>query len=194
MHAIYFWAKRLHLMTNATGQRVLSRIAKVPDMTPARFDLMCLLRTPWILGHLGDPRRQKNGPGFYRSRAAMAQSGLICRLGLHPSTVSKMLKRLREMGWVRVERDYEDGRAKLVYATELGLRRIWQAMSRVFRGRLMASRFEHVHRGLRPSVHVFEALDETRDLLTDLARCFGDRSNVDYNYGTTVYRIEQPLG
>ncbi|GHG09009.1 MULTISPECIES: MarR family winged helix-turn-helix transcriptional regulator [Streptomyces] len=51
---------------------------------------------------------------------AARQSELIRFLGLDPSTVTKMLQRLEQCGWVRRRPDPADRRAVLVEATERG--------------------------------------------------------------------------
>lgn len=193
MHAISFLAKRLHLVTTAFGQHVLRDIAKVDGMTPARFDLLCLMRQPAIA--LQEMSRESyeahGGPWPGRDEAIMTQRAIVRRLALHPSTVSKLVKRLREMGWVKVTRDYDDKRVKVVEATPLGLRRIWEAMRRVFRGRAMLAKFERIHKRLRPSIHVVDAIDETHDLLSYIARFFGDRSDVVYHFGSRAQQAPE---
>lgn len=125
MHMVSFLAKRLHLVTTAFGQGVLDAIARVPGMTPARFDLLCLLRQPGIVMDKRFARRAKKRPKARewpgRDHAEMEFAQIVKRLGLHPSTVSKMVKRLREMGWVKVMRLKADRRTKIVACTDLGL-------------------------------------------------------------------------
>ena len=193
MHAVSFAAKRLHLATNTFGQRVLDG-AKVRGMTPARFDLLCLLRQPGIelqkrFRH--DKKSKLPWPGA--NEAFLRQCVIVRKLGLHASTVSKMVKRLCEMGWVTVSRDYPDRRFKVVVATPLGLRRIWEAMRRVFRGRLLLKPYEMVHRQLRPTHHVLEALDDTFQLLDALADWFGDRAEFFYDFGSRDRILDGPL-
>ena len=110
MHAVSFVAKRMHLRTVAYGQ-VLVR--QVHGMTPARFDLLTALcrREDWVDPIYG-PRKR-----FERFRRITT---LARELGLHRSTVSKMVKRLVEMGWLRREREYADARNVVVAITELG--------------------------------------------------------------------------
>ena len=64
----------------------------IEDMTPARFDLLYLVRTKryvWM---------------------TVTQESLWKRLGVDPSTVSKMLTRLVELGWVEKEKPSEGNR------------------------------------------------------------------------------------
>src|SRR5262245_21710400 len=129
MHCVTFMLKRAHLQNVTFGRRVLK---KVRGMTPARFDLLYLLRRVAL----------SEGPSFHPLAATRLQSGLRKDLGLHRSTVSKMLKRLEEMGWIRRERNTIDRRTFSVRLTELGLRRIWRAMRRVFRRKVMIRAYE----------------------------------------------------
>src|SRR5690348_15988419 len=96
MHALTFALKRAHLKNVAFAKGLLWAL---PGMTPARFDLLCILR-----------RAVMNEPGWKRLDAARSQADLCRDLGLHRSTVSKMLLRLEEMGWIRRDRDPTDRR------------------------------------------------------------------------------------
>jgi DNA-binding MarR family transcriptional regulator len=53
-------------------------------------------------------------------RDECTQSDLVERLGLDPSTVTKMLQRLERDGWVRRSRSGDDGRATIVVLTDAG--------------------------------------------------------------------------
>jgi DNA-binding MarR family transcriptional regulator len=79
-----FSVKRAFLRTVSFGRQALEPFG----LTPARFDLMFLLR---------------DNP--YRPQAELWRI-----LGLHPSTVSKMLKRLEDLNLVWRGFDNEDGR------------------------------------------------------------------------------------
>ena len=173
MHAISFHAKRLHLATVAVGQMTLDW-AGVEGMTPARFDLMCLLRQSGIALQRRFRRPTDGGKWIGSDEAVMKQRTLVKRLGLHPSTVSKMITRLEEMGWVTRSRDYDDRRVKIVEATPLGMRRIWKAMRRVFRERLMLKPFETIVRQMLPTWHVLDGI----------AAYFGDHSDFSYEWGS----------
>lgn len=169
MHSIMFALKRAHLTTVAAGQEA---VAKVDGMTPARFDLLCLLRQASLM--------LPKGSEILRG---MFQESLCFRLGLHPSTISKMLKRLEEMGWITRERDFDDRRKKVVFFTALGLRRAWRAMRRVFRGRLFLKPFEELSSALVRSDHPLDAVTRVLTITRNIATYFGDYSTVHYNYG-----------
>ena len=53
-------------------------------------------------------------------RDRCSQSDLVERLGLDPSTVTKMLQRLERGGWLRREQSTEDGRVMVVTLTPAG--------------------------------------------------------------------------
>jgi DNA-binding MarR family transcriptional regulator len=171
MHAISFQLKRAHLVTTAFGQRAVKRIE---GMTPARYDVVALLRQKSI--RVGMPKQNKIN--------ALGQRTIVARLGLHPSTVSKMLKRMEAMGWIRRYRDTEgDKRVNVVELTELGLRRAWRAMRTVYRNRLLLKPFERIAREMRPQMHVLDGLTSIWDDIDGIARFFNDRSDFTYSHG-----------
>jgi DNA-binding MarR family transcriptional regulator len=147
-------------------------VRSVKDMTPARFDILCFARQRWIQF---DPCATQRG--------LTTQRAITRALGLHPSTVSKMLKRLEELGWLTRYPDYDDSRVKAVELTPLGVRKAWEAMRRVFRQRLMLQPFETLARSLRPTAHVIEGLEHLYDTLELIAGHFGDTSTFYYDYG-----------
>src|SRR6476620_2681814 len=114
MHALTFALKRAHLKNVAHAK---SLMWAVPGMTPARLDLLCILK-----------RAVANEHGWGPLDAARSQADLCKDLGLHRSTVSKMLIRLQEMGWIRRDRDSADRRTMAVGLTETGLEMITVAM------------------------------------------------------------------
>jgi DNA-binding MarR family transcriptional regulator len=129
MDYLQFRVKRAHLQMVAHGRRVFApRVRRdgrveegVQDMTPARFDLLFALH--------GAP------PPNYRYVAGLrTQAQLIELLGLHKTTVSKMLTRLEELGLVVRRRGtaHRDKRRVSVALTQEGLRRIQQAFRLVF--------------------------------------------------------------
>ena len=168
MHAISFLLKRGHLTTTGASQRILY---DVPGMTPARFDILCFARQNGI--------RLK-----VKTLALTSQRRIIEALGLHPSTVSKMLKRLEQKGWIERERDFDDRRRKIVELTKLGRRKIWEAMRINFRGRTLAEHFEWIARQLRPLDHPLKALDHTFETLDFVACAFGNTSSFHYDFGS----------
>jgi DNA-binding MarR family transcriptional regulator len=138
MHAVSFVLKRAHLQNVAFGKKALK---KVPGMTPARFDLLYLLRRVAIA----------EGPSADPLALARRQTELWKDLGLHRSTVAKMLSRLEELGWIRRERDELDRRTFVVALTKKGLRLIWRAMRRVFRQKIIRKEYERLFRPVDPS-------------------------------------------
>src|SRR5262249_25098096 len=110
MHMVTFTTKRAHLGGVAFGKRI---VKKIDGMTPPRFDLLYVIRKAY-----GTCVTKVFG---YFAR----QDKLTARLGLHPSTVSKMISRLVHMGWLDKERrPVEDGRTNIIRLTKRGLRRI----------------------------------------------------------------------
>ena len=168
MHAISFLLKRAHLSTTNTGQRILY---DVPGMTPARFDILCFARQGGI--------RRKMKDFAYTTQKRICEG-----LGLHASTISKMLRRLEELGWITRQRDYGDRRVKTVMLTKLGLRKTWEAMRITFRGRLLATHYEMLARNIRPTQHVLESLDYVFDTLDVIAIGFGDEACFHYDHGS----------
>lgn len=168
MHSISFLLKRAHLCTTNAGQRILY---DVPGMTPARFDVLCFARQGGIRRGLKD-------------LAFTTQKRIREGLGLHPSTISKMLKRLEQLGWITRERDYDDRRVKSVMLTKLGRRKAWKAMRINFRGRTLASHYEMLVRRLRPLDPPLEGLDHLWDTLDFIALGFGDEAFFHYDHGS----------
>lgn len=175
MHQISFDLKRGHLKTVAWGEKALRG---VPNMTAARFDLLYLLRQE-VLSYGGDPLT-----------TGLTQRELWQRLDLDRSTISKMLRRLEEMGWIRRLRpsNPREWRTKKVLVTTLGLQRIAKAMRIMFRQRLLLSYFERIMKGHRrwKLQNVMKSLVEVRETIQDVARCFGDRSVMTYDLGVQL--------
>lgn len=170
MHQMTFALKRGHLRTVAAGKEILGGIE---GMTPARFDILCLLRQRGI-------RWGGSNMNF------TSQQSIERALDLHPSTISKMLKRLEEMNWIKRCRDEYNGdrRRKIVELTALGLRRVWLAMRLLWRGRELLREFEQIARELHPDRHVLDTLQELDDTLDVIGRRFGDRSTFYYDWGS----------
>lgn len=171
MHEITFRLKRGHLRAVAAGKELLGHIE---GMTPARFDILCLLRQKAI--------RWGGGSNLNY----LGQQDIERALDLHPSTISKMLKRLVAMGWVTTERDEYNGdrRRKIVELTPRGLRCIWLAMRFLWRQRVLLKEFEDIARELHPERHVFETLEELDTSLDLIGRNLGDRSTFYYDWGS----------
>jgi DNA-binding MarR family transcriptional regulator len=97
MNSTFFSCKRAHHSCLRMSRRLLG-----PDLTPARFDML------YILDAL-DPHRY----GFF-------QRELCTLLGVTAPTVSRMLTSLQELGYVRRELDWEDGRRRVITLTPEG--------------------------------------------------------------------------
>jgi DNA-binding MarR family transcriptional regulator len=181
MHAVSFALKRAHLRAVAYGLEV---VEDVRGMTPARFDLLYLLRRR-VIADADVVVRDPLAP-------ARSQSGLCKDLGLHRSTVARMLKRLSELGWIKKTRCRTDRRTFDVALTRVGLRKIARAMRRVFRMRVMRCTYENILCRARPKTHVVAAIDATLSILRKIAYAFGDRSRVWYHHGGKVAPTDLP--
>ena len=166
MHAVTFAAKRAHWSSVAFGREVVKSIR---DMTPARFDILFVIRvSPWI-----DGPRQTDVP----------QDAIWKRLGLSRATMSEMLARLEELGWVRRLRHEDDRRRKVVYLTKLGLRRIDDALRIVLRQRTHLRHFEAWARAFKEDQHPLVTIEALRRDVTSIAEGFGDRATHFYDFG-----------
>jgi DNA-binding MarR family transcriptional regulator len=92
--------------------RAILHDAGLEPLTPARFDLLYVVHEA--------------------SHGFIPQKELTVRLGLHPSTVSKMLTRLEELGLASREYSPDDGRERDVYLTPAGRELISRAIAEVF--------------------------------------------------------------
>ena len=174
MHAINFALKRAHLCTVAVGQQVMDLV--VPAMTPARFDLLYYIRRGSLISGTG-----KIAPGTRKQR------DIVRTLGLHKTTVAKMIRRLEEMGWLTRERDCVDRRIKLVSLTKKGLRAIGDAMRFVFRRRALAKPYDRIARLFEPDATMPRALNKIWDVVDGIARFMGDFSGLWYEGGPPFF-------
>jgi DNA-binding MarR family transcriptional regulator len=168
MHSVTFQIKRAHLRAVAFGKGVIER--RVKNMTPARFDLMYAIRTYRV-------------QGARPIGTTLEQNTLCKRLGLHSSTVSKLIKRLVQLGWLENLGRGGDRRTNVIALTEKGIRSIVKAMRIVFRMRTHLLHFENLFRKLDCSQHVLEAIDEFWCKTDAIARSFGDTSELQYDFG-----------
>ncbi len=116
MERLPYWTKRAHWKVTYTaihhfedeavriGQPVLLL------MTPARLDILHVIdqRLAWT----------KQRPGH---RPVMLLGDIVQRLGLHPSTISKCVARMEQLGLVTRSRSDDDLRRTVVTVTTLGL-------------------------------------------------------------------------
>ena len=179
MHPITFKMKRCHLSAVAFGRAIFRGTRRpdddkydgVPDMTPARFDILYLVH--------GEGNPESSTPG----RIGMAELRKL--LGLARSTISEAVGRLVELGFVTCEPSDGDARCKVVELTKMGLSRIKRAIELVFEGQVLA---RHLERYVDPvpngnvdwkrklASHIAEELGDIRDELEALAAHLFDRS------------------
>jgi DNA-binding MarR family transcriptional regulator len=95
MHQVFFGAKRVFHGGVRVTRRRLRRVA--PGMTAARFDMMYAI---------GGERRRRSRKF---SRGKLEQRALRGRLGVSAPVVSRMLRSLEELGWVRRSRRKPNG-------------------------------------------------------------------------------------
>ena len=106
MHAAFFGVKKVHLRTLAVSRRLVDRFG----LTPARFDLMRIveLHTEGVL-----------------------QRNIQYLLGVSAPTVSRMVKSLEALGFVKRNRLATDRRCVEVHLTEVGLYVVRDARERL---------------------------------------------------------------
>jgi DNA-binding MarR family transcriptional regulator len=155
---------------------------------------------------------EQEGEDVYRpSTVWKLQTEIWKDLGLHRSTVCKLIKRLESMGWILRRRAEDDRRTFEVALTPDGLRRIWEAMRRVFRSKVLKREYERLLGPRRPEpwdefdalydpeslpppptwqttrdgepMHVCEIVHSVYETIGRIARFFGDRSSVWFDLG-----------
>jgi DNA-binding MarR family transcriptional regulator len=105
MHPMFFSVKQTHI----AALRKLWPLAAECGLTPARFDLM---RVVGLYNDVGIP-----------------QWKLVRQLGVAPAVVSRMLRELTKLAFVRRYRDPHDRRVNIVHLTDEGEERIAKAIS-----------------------------------------------------------------
>ena len=105
MHRIFFSVKRVHLRVVEISKRLVKHF----ELTPARFDMLRIVR-------LHAPH-------------GVTQSRIRELLGVSAATISRMLKSLQVLGFVRRMRHPRDARDVLVWLTELGENRVSRAVA-----------------------------------------------------------------
>src|SRR5262245_42446183 len=131
MHGIAAAVKVTHLRAVAYGRKLFKRI---DGMTPARFDCLYYLRR-FVL------TRSLHPVAVVATAARLSED-----LGLHRTTVSKLLKRLEQLGWIQRVPHPGDRRSKGVELTQQGSRRISHAMRIVFRRKRLRRVYERLFR------------------------------------------------
>ena len=117
MHFLMFRAKRTHL----SSLRAARPFCEELEITPARFDFM-RAATEYVKG--------------------TRQSRITKVLGLSSVAVSKMTRRLIELGLVTRERDHTDRRTFVISLTEEGERRMRNAYARISKEQPFQSLYE----------------------------------------------------
>lgn len=172
MNAIVFQMKRAHLAASKAGRYLLS---VVPDMTPARFDVMLLLRN---MGRLN--ARTKKWAHVRLNHCFAEQRRMVVELGLHKSSVAEMLDRLEGLQWITRSVDIDDGRVRLVSMTALGLERLAAACKILFRWKIMRPQLDAIIQGLEPDRPFNEAFERVWTAIARIGRLFGDTATFDF--------------
>jgi DNA-binding MarR family transcriptional regulator len=169
MNAIFFSCKRVFHGALRIGRQPLQSVAS--GLTAARFDMMFALA--------GQPRTANQ---FRRDR--MLQSELRKTLGVCAPVVSRMLRSLEALGWVKRRREeYGDRRQRVVELTETGLACMRGAYKLLVR---TAQRI--VYRAIcwgkhgDPNARFFR-LCELESYLKSLREYCRDRARLDYCWG-----------
>jgi DNA-binding MarR family transcriptional regulator len=156
MHPVFFGLKRAYYATLGLTRRTLGKMG----LTAARMDMLYVIH--------------KNG---WRPTQ---QSSLWRTLGVCPSVVSRMLKRLEEMGYVRRDVVTCDTRCRKVTLTIQGRARILRAI-RQFIGwgyaqLALHSALEPLHWHSEWRTHV--AVSRAEEFLRLIRVAFGDRASL----------------
>jgi len=160
MHATTFALKRAHLRSVTLLRTMLDPFR----VTPARMDLLYLVMTTY-------PFR-------------MRQREIHRRLGVSPSTISRMLQRLRALGLVHHDVRSDDRRTKEVRVTLAGIARLRMIVRRVMRAGHVQQALDGIFR--LPAARLRDALADFYADLRMAAVHFGDTSRSPY--------VATPLG
>jgi len=147
---MFFGIKKAHLRL----LHVCRGLLRGKELTPARFDMMRIVEV-----HADD---------------GVAQSKIQDLLGVSAATVSRMLRSLEELGFVRRERMADDARCKLVELTRLGLERVRAARHALVES-LIADRLAERALAFDPSVSRPQ-LRSLEGFLSAMRRRLGDPS------------------
>ena len=125
MHVVFFGVKRAHL---EVVWRLTGPLIEESGLTPARFDLMRIVRL----------RPQ-----------GVVQGTLHWLLGVSPPTVSRMLKSLEKLGFVRRTVHPSDKRNRMVHITASGTEAVEKALAATVESREAERHVARVARGDR---------------------------------------------
>jgi len=154
MHDLTFRFKRAHLKAVAFGRLLLKKF----ELTPARFDVLYVV--------------QRGGT------SGVLQSDIWETLGLHKTTISKMCKRLEQLGLVYRCNAGKPRHEICVQLTSEGIKRIGLAMNFVFRTEGPRFAIGAVMSRIEPDVEGF--ISKLRRLTERAARNLGDTSTLLY--------------
>src|SRR5580693_7215045 len=156
MHAVFFGLKRAYYATLGLTRRTLRKMG----LTAARMDMLYVIHK--------------------KGRYSTLQGQLWRTLGVCPSVVSRMLKRLEEMGYVERDVVTNDTRKRTVRLTTKGRARILRAI-RQFIGWGYARLA--LHSVLEPrrwhsEWHTHVAVSQLQEYLRSIRLGFGDRASL----------------
>ncbi|MGH7285166.1 MAG: hypothetical protein ACRELY_26890 [Polyangiaceae bacterium] len=115
MHCLPFTLKRAHF----ASYKLLQTFTIAEGLTPARFDLIYALHNT-----------------YYRWPF---QWWLAQRLGVARATVCKMIRALRDLGFLELRVDSKDVHARRISLTKLGRKHFGRALKSIRRGRVDAA-------------------------------------------------------
>jgi len=149
MHPISFAFKRGHIRAVVLHKELLHDL----DITPARFDALFYLRL-------------KGGSAY--------QNEIWHELGLHPSTISRMITSMVARGLVVKEPvNYGDGRRRIVTLTRKGFGAVVEAIKRFIRDDFLRRFYANMHaKGVEGVNAVVEAMRNIGQWLQDTAQHF----------------------
>ena len=156
MHQISFMLKRC-FHSALRFHRGLSQ-PHHPKLTPARFDLLHTIVR----------------------RGSAEQSDIVKMLGVTGPTISRMLRSLRELGWIRRERSPRHPRAWIIRLTETGSALMKWASSVIIKRSFMHFVYQSFNDRSHPDPdeRIFYAIQ----WLERLARFLGDRATFEFAY------------
>lgn len=149
MHPISFAFKRGHIRAVVLHKELLHDL----DITPARFDALFYLRL-------------KGGSAY--------QNEIWYELGLHPSTISRMITSMVARGLVVKEPvNYGDGRRRIVTLTRKGFAAVVEAIKRFIRDDFLRRYYANMHaKGVEGVNAVVDAMRNIGQWLQDTAQHF----------------------
>ena len=156
MHPVFFGLKRAYYATLGLTRRTLRKMG----LTAARMDMLYVIHKK----------------GRYPTR----QSQLWRTLGVCPSVVSRMLKRLEAMGYVQRDLVHNDRRKRTITLTTKGRARILRAIRQFIGWGYAQLALHSVLEPLRwhSEWHTHVAVSQLREYLRLICVGFGDRASL----------------